>query len=303
MPCLLLLMFASAAAFASGPPDDFAIESVAPGVFVHTGRHGTVDSSPRDDQANLAFIVGENCVAVIDSGGSVAVGQRWRDAIRARTAVPICYVINSHVHFDHVLGNAAFRADKPRFVGHARLAEAMEGNREFFAEEFAAEVGSEGSAAVVGPDLLVEESMEIDLGGRVLELRAVPPAHTDTDLVVRDSASGILFTGDLVFMERIPALDASVRGWLKWLNEESAAGHARIVPGHGPAAAPWPEGGAALQRYLSTLVTETRAAVADGVFLEDAKGSVGDGERDRWQFFDEVHRRNVSRAYRELEWE
>src|SRR5262249_43773997 len=104
---------------------DFAIENPAPGVYVHYGRVETMTRENAGDIANLGFVVGERCVAGIDTRGPYAVGVALRGAIKRVTDKPICYVINTHVHPDHVFGNRAFVDDKPAFVGHAHLAEAM----------------------------------------------------------------------------------------------------------------------------------------------------------------------------------
>ena len=111
------LALASSAATAA----PLEIHEVAHGVFVHEGATLALDAPGHDDIANIGFVVGERCVAVIDTGGSVRTGRALREAIASRTKVRICYVINTHVHVDHVLGNAAFKADQPAFVGSASL--------------------------------------------------------------------------------------------------------------------------------------------------------------------------------------
>jgi hypothetical protein len=58
-----------------------------------------------------------------------------------------------------------------------------------------------------------------------------------------------------------------------------------------------------LTRYLSTLRDETRKAVADGVAIEEASQTVGESERGNWALFDDYNERNVTEAYKELEWE
>ncbi|MEM7466218.1 MAG: quinoprotein relay system zinc metallohydrolase 2 [Pseudomonadota bacterium] len=293
--CLL-----SSSVYASAPEDNGFVRQIAEGVFLHQGPHVGLEHHARGDSANIGFVVGENCVAVIDTGGSLATGRQLRDAIIATTSTPICYVINTHVHFDHVLGNAAFAQDSPTFVGHKNLKDAILGNRGFFVEEFSTELGSTDESAVVAPTLLVEDERKIDLGNRELILQAVAPAHTDADLTVYDAKTKLLWTGDLVSRERMPILDASLKGWLAWLAAERDA--VKVIPGHGSAGADWQTSTQPIKSYLQALLDDTRKAIADGVFLEEAHEHVGVKAAAEWQLNDR-HARNVSRAYRQLEWE
>ena len=284
----------------------FAIDQVASGVFVHLGKQLPLDALGHDDIANIGFIVGARCVAVIDTGGSVRIGRQLRAAIHQHTALPVCYVINTHVHVDHVLGNAAFRADKPQYVGHARLGVALARSRDFFLREFTGDFDTPASAdQIIAPDLEVKDIVELDLGDRKLSLRAWPPAHTDCDLTVFDETSGILWTGDLLFRERIPVLDASAKGWLAAIDELAKIPAKAVVPGHGKpghdlAAALAPE-----RRYLQALVTAVRADIAEGKSLNDAVVAmqVAAGEKSHWLLWDSAHSHNVARVYQELEWE
>ncbi len=283
---------------------DFNLVEVAEGIFVHHGVHALIDDPRHDDIANIGFIVGSQCVAVVDTGGSLAVGEKLRAAIREKTSKPICYVINSHVHFDHILGNAAFRQDKPKFVGHRNLAEAIEQNRDFFLEEFGEDLGKNPTAdLIIAPDVLVDDTKEIDLGDRMLILTARPKAHTSADLTVLDKKTNTMWLADLLFMERIPSLDGSLLGWYELMEKLHDESYARVIPGHGPVSAPWSEAMEPQQRYFKVLIDETRKAIADGVFLGDAIKQVARSEQDKWLFFDRLNQRAVSRAYRELEWE
>ncbi len=283
--------------------EDFLLEAIADGVFLHQGKTVPFGHPEQDDVANLSFVIGKRCVAVVDTGGSLRVGRALREAIRRVTPLPVCYVINTHVHPDHMLGNAVFLADRPRFVGHTRLPAAVEYNRTFFLSNYGEALSTpDGPAALVPPDLVVEDSVELDLGGRTLQLRAHPPAHTDHDLSIYDPATGTLWLGFL-FVERVPALDGSILGWIKVTESIASTPAERVVPGNGPAPASWPDAAANQLRYLRTLVQEIRDLIAQGGFLEDALARVGQSERARWLLFDQHHGSNVTRAYAELEWE
>lgn len=285
---------------ASGVEKPFHIEQLGDGVYLHRGVHAGLEDAGRADSANIGFIVGQECVAVIDTGGSIKTGENLLRAIRAVTSLPVCFVINTHVHFDHVLGNAAFVREQPVFVGHKNLAEAMAGNKTFFAEQFADELSGGNENSIIGPSKLIDAEQKIDLGGRQLVLRATKPAHTDADLTVFDQKSNLLWTGDLVFRERMPILDASLRGWLKWLDSDYK--NVKVVPGHGKAGEHWMQSTTQIREYLQALLTESRRAISDGMFLEDALDSVAAQASLSWLLNDR-HARNVSKAYRELEWE
>ena len=137
---LLFQAFASVA-FAGGEPEPFNLSQVADGIYLHSGVHVAFTDPQHDDIANIGFIVGNDCIAVIDTGGSVTIGQELLLSIREISNLPICYVINTHVHFDHILGNLAFMNEDAQFVGHIKLIDAIEQSRDFFLEQSKNDLG------------------------------------------------------------------------------------------------------------------------------------------------------------------
>lgn len=281
------------------------VAEIAPGVFVHRGHHALTDAGNRGDIANLGFVIGPEAVAVIDAGGSRAVGEALFAAIRARTDLPIRWLVLTHMHPDHVFGASVFSEAGARIVGHANLAAALGARADSYRAGLAREAGPEVAFAseIVAPDFSVGTRHRIDLGGRVLEIAAHPTAHTDNDLTVLDTATGTLFLGDLVFVEHLPVIDGSALGWLGVLDELARRPAARAVPGHGPASIAWPEGSRPTRDYLAALVAETRTAIAQGARLSEAAPRLGAGLRDGWLLFDTFNPRNATAVYRELEWE
>ena len=286
------------------PP--FNLQEVAPGNYVHLGKDVHFEDHDHDDVANIGFIVGEKCVAVIDTGGSITVGDALRHAIAETTKLPICYVINTHVHPDHILGNAAFRDDKPAFVGSATLPAAIEANEDFFLKQYGADLGKDPKPSeIITPDktVPVNGTLELDLGGRKLLLKAYPPAHTTTDLTVLDESTDTLWLGDLLFIERIPALDGDIKGWLAVIDALEKDKARVAIPGHGPVTRDMKATLADERRYLQTLVDGVRKVIAAGGTVEDAMDTVGAKEKLRWKLWDQHHRLNISRTYTQLEWE
>ncbi len=300
----LLLLLNHTVQASEGSVTDFNLTEVAAGVFVHTGVHVSFDDPQHDDVANIGFVVGDDCVAVIDTGGSVRVAQNLLRSIRQNTDKPVCYVINTHVHFDHVLGNVIFRSDQTQFVGHADLADAIAANREFFIEEFGADLGEfANSDGIVPPGLLVGDTLELDLGNRLLTLKAWPTAHSHTDLTVLDNTTNTIWLSDLLFTQRIPALDGKLKGWLAVMEQLRQETYTTIIPGHGAVSNNWPAVLDAQTRYLNMLLNQTRSRITEGAFMEDVIETVGKEEKLNWLLHEQHHGRNVSKAFTELEWE
>jgi quinoprotein relay system zinc metallohydrolase 2 len=299
-----------AAGCTTAPATRFQLTEVAKGLFVHFGAQAQAAPGNLGAIANVGFIVGSRCVAVIDTGGSRAEGERLRAAIAATTAVPVCDVINTHMHPDHVFGNAAFAtpagsAAPVEFIGNARLPAALAARSHAYRQGLDRELGDAGAGStVILPTRTVDGVLELDLGDRIVELRMWPVAHTDNDLTVFDRSSGTLWTGDLLFVDRIPVIDGSINGWIRADEQLLAeAGAPRMIPGHGPIPADWRAALGAQQRYLIAVRDGTRAAIRERRTIAQAIATVARQEQGRWLLFEDYHSRNVTAAYAELEWE
>ncbi len=284
------------------------VEQVQPGVFVHRGKLEDWGPQNAGDVANLGFIVGSRCVAVIDTGGTPAVGRALRAAVVQQTALPICYVINTHAHPDHLLGDVAFQdtaGQAPKqFVAASSYRHSLAVRAPYYLNALARDFGIElPPAAIVFPDVDVDQTRQLDLGNRLLTLRAWSTAHTDNDLTVQDEQTRTLFAGDLLFVLHIPALDGSLRGWIDVTRALAKLDVATVVPGHGAVSNDWPAVLAPQLGYLSGLLRATRDAIHRNWTIGEATERIAVPNDEHWLLADRFHRRNVTAAFAELEWE
>lgn len=279
---------------------------LAQGNFVHYGVHEDRSPANLGDNANIGFIVGDRCVLVVDTGGSYAIGSALREAIRKSTDKPVCYVVITHVHPDHFFGAAAFAADQPEFIGHENFPRQLAGRARPYLNSLQRDLGdlAKGSEVIqVTRTIATGETLSLDLGGRMIDIKAWVPAHTDDDLTVFDRRTRTLWLADLLFIDHTPVLDSNITGFLNVMAQLRTMDVAHYVAGHGRSEAPWPAPLDPQERYFRVILVETRAAIKRGDSLMDAVNTIGLSEARNWVNFEGFHRRNVTTAWTELEWE
>ena len=129
-------------------------EAVAPGIYIRRGVDEDASAANGDAIANIGFIVGRDAVAVFDPGGSLNDGERLRARIREVTQLPIRFVVLSHVHPDHIFGAGAFEQDRPEFIGHARLPDALAQRGEYYQRGLESVLGKGKAGPLVVPTRL-----------------------------------------------------------------------------------------------------------------------------------------------------
>ncbi len=304
---LLLLSFSLVACSQSESPQIKSgyLQDLGDGVYVHNGEHLDIDDGYHGDICNTSFVVGEKGVAVIDTGGSLKVGQALKAAIRSVTDKPILYVINTHVHPDHIFGNAAFKGEPDiTFVGHAKLSDAMTLREEAYHTLNHRFLGDDAHGTeLVLPTLKIDGPTDINLGNRVLTLHTYDVAHTDTDLTVIDQKTKTLFAGDLLFIERTPVIEGDIKGLIASIDLLKGYDVNQVVPGHGQATKDWKAALDKAQHYLKVVLKDVRAVIANDGTMEEAMDTAAESEKDNWVLFNIANRRNINTIYPELEWE
>ncbi len=290
--CLIL---ASAVA-ASGVKPYFTLHEVGPGVFAAIGVPGSGAGS------NAGFIIGDGGVAVVDTFQASAAAEQLLAAIRERTTLSIRFVVNTHYHLDHVAGNGVFRDAGAAIVAqrNVRAWERTE-NLKWWAPNVPADKRAWVESFAL-PSLVYDDGIDLYLGTRRLEVRALP-GHTGSDSVVFVPDAGVVFTGDLFWNATLPnTTDADTAAWVT-TDERLIADHpaATFVPGHGEVGKAADV--TAFRGYLEALRSAVAAARQSGLngdaLVSEAQGRLAPGYA-RWGFYDHFITPNITQMAAEL---
>ena len=293
--------------------ESFALEEVSQGIFVHYGIHQDANTDNKGDIANIGFIVGSKSILVIDTGGTKSIGKKLLKKIREISQLPISHIAITHSHPDHFFGTEAFLSENPKIVGHERLNRSLINNFNFYRDLQYNNIGDEKikESKLVPANLLVkiDQTLEIDLGERIIEIKSWNSGHTDNDISVYDKKTKT-FWSENIFVKRTPSIRASIKGWKKNLEEIMQMDIDIIVPGHGLAKEK-EEAIKPLLRYFERLIYQIRNFQSKNKSLQESINSILQNEiinpqkvnKEGWVLFTEYHYSNITKVYTELEWE
>lgn len=193
---------------------------------------------------NVTAIGSERGLVVVDTHGSTAAGRNVLADLDRLGVGPVAHVVNSHWHWDHTFGNAAFRETAQYVPIHAHkeaaiwLADQGQGMTQRVAESPDHPHGAEMAATeIVIPDVTFVDVDVLDLGDRVLELTFPGRGHTSGDIVARITDADVLIVGDLIEESAKPwiGLDSWPLEWPATLDVvlKSVGENTLVVPGHG----------------------------------------------------------------------
>ena len=291
----------------------FELEEVAKGVFVHFGIHEDANKSNKGDIANIGFILGKKSIMVIDTGGTKVIGEKLLEKIKTISDLPISHVVITHSHPDHFFGTEAFLSENPSIVGHEKLNRSLLSNFNFYKELQSNNIENEvlKNAKLIKANIKIktENILKVDLGDRIVEIKAWKSGHTDNDLSVYDLKTKT-FWSENIFVERIPSIRASILGWKRNLDEIQKMDIDLIVPGHGSVV----KKDVALKpilEYFTRLISQVRKFHKKNVSLQESINSILQREildpkkvnPEGWALFTEYHYSNITKVYTELEWE
>lgn len=296
---------------------------------------GDVYYARMDDYLSV-FLVTPDGIVLVEPIGSDFAG--WLKAeLAQRFQVPVRYVIYSHSHWDHASGGAVY-ADTARFIGHANLvtllamppattalpqnlrqqdadgngrietAEATGNVRNLFAlydvDRDGAVSGAEATRGPLGnvrpPDQTYTDRLNLDIGGKRVEIISKPTAHAADNTIVRFvDGDNVVFASDWITVRRLPfGGDVATAEEIALAKSVEALEFEHFVCSHGMLGKKADV--TANIRYREQLRDAVAKAIAAGQTLEQVQASVlMDGYKD-WEFYEQQRPQNVAGTYRAL---
>jgi cyclase len=203
---------------------------------------GTINPSPANSfGANAGIVIGDKGILVVDTLGSAKEARKFIEDIKRISNKPIRYVVDTHSHFDHTLGNSEFAAIHAvifaqtgcPFNMNKALPMVIKNAKDYgFTDEEAKAI------KITYPDVTTPEMMRIDLGNISVDILFLAPSHSDDSVMVFIPRDRVLFSGDVLFTDYYPYMgDGDIIGWVKTLDFIASVPVDKIIPGHGPISA------------------------------------------------------------------
>jgi glyoxylase-like metal-dependent hydrolase (beta-lactamase superfamily II) len=237
---------------------------------------------------NVGFVVGNDAVLVVDTGMGVENAERVLDRARELAGGKPLFLTLTHFHPEHGFGAQVFR-DAATIVYNESQREELNAKFDEFVEMFSgfspeiADILSDVER--VEPHETYESRHRIDLGGVVVELESVGPAHTRGDQLVWLPDQQVIFAGDLVenrFFPILPDADSHGSDWIALLERLEGMAPATVVPGHGAV------GDAGLVREAREYLEWIRSLVRKGrgTELDELKAQLEPQVQERYSDWD-----------------
>jgi glyoxylase-like metal-dependent hydrolase (beta-lactamase superfamily II) len=277
---------------------------VAEGVFAYIGDTGPRTYDNEGLNANIGLVVTPEGAVLIDSGATMQSARKIHDAAKRVTAQPVKWVINTGGQDHRWLGNGYFISQGAQVMAHASARADMlaRGGDHLAALTATLKERAVGTVPTLPTRFIEGDDASLNLGGVNLELRHRGGGHTPGDMVVWLPAQKLLFSGDIVYADRMLGVIhvSNTRAWLATFAVIEALQPTLIVPGHGNATH-LTSAVADTRNYLQALRTHMKKAVDDAVDVSAAVQSFDSKPFMRLRNAADLAAGNASRTYLEME--
>jgi glyoxylase-like metal-dependent hydrolase (beta-lactamase superfamily II) len=278
---------------------------VAPGVYAFIGEIGSRTYANEGMNANTGFIVTDAGVVVVDSGSTYRVAKQIHNVIKKTTQQPVKYVINTGDQDHRWLGNGYFQQQGAQIIAARQALADMQERGDSLIESLATELKekAKGTKQVL-PTRLFDSEEKLQLGNTAIRVLHFAGGHTPGDSVVWLPQQSIVFTGDLVYVDRLLGVlpFSNVKHWLASFDAMEKLQPKIIIPGHGKVC-DLDKARQETRDYLRLLRSHMQTALQQGVDLQTAIDTLDQSRFKYLQNWAMLKGSNASRTYLEMEME
>ncbi len=275
-------------------------KKVAQDVYCFFGKLENINKQNAGNMVNTCFVQTKEGFVVIDSGPTFSYASQAYDEMQKIAKLPVKYVIVTHDHDDHWLGNSFYKSKNALLIGPRTYEQNIATGMKTRMQEV---LGKElyGKTKIVALDSIVDTNLMLKVSDKIFHIKQINKrAHTEGDLLIHLVNEDVVFVGDLVFNGRLTSIrDGSLTGSLKMLDEIDALKPKVIIAGHGYVTDS--SATKSLRVYLNQIKKEVQVALDADVSIEDVTKKVTMLKYKEMSLYDVLHTKNVFVAYQELE--
>ena len=269
------------------------------------GVYALISSVPNVD--NVGFVVGDRDVLVVDAHINPAMARQIQERVREVTDKPIRYLVNSNYHGDHTFGNCAFPAETV-IIQHRRTADLIpyhEEERRFMLPCVGNDPKILEGVELRRADVVFDDYLRIDLGGKVVELHYFGPANTPGDTITYVPEAKAAWTGNMTGGNLVVTLESNAPTYMNSIARFAQTLEVEtLIPAHNPISGPELLGG--YMQYLNDVTQAVRGAVSAGWTLAETMDRIPFAldrpysppeDHPRIGFFRDLHSYNVMKTH------
>lgn len=275
-------------------------KKVAEGIYCFFGELENINKKNAGNMVNTCFVKTKESFIVIDSGPTFAYASQAYEQMQKIAKLPVKYVIITHDHDDHYLGNSFYKQKGALLIGSRTYEQNVLVGMETRMEK-ALGKALYGQTKIVNLDIVIDKNLSLQVSDKIFEIKCIDrKAHTEGDIFVYLASAKIVFAGDLVFNNRLTSIrDGALIGSLKALDQIDALDPKIIVGGHGYTTDH--RATKSLRKYLTQMKEEVQDALNEDVSIDEITQKVLMPKYKEMKLYDVLHRRNVFVSYQELE--
>lgn len=271
-------------------------------IYCFFGKAEAMNRHNNGNMVNTCFVDMKGSWLLIDSGPSYAYAKEALDIMQKIKSQGVSYVINSHVHDDHWLGNGFYKEYGAKIIGSYVFKSEVNPHEETRMQKNISKVAFRKTVVTL-PSIFIQKDRTLRIGDNLVKLIHLKgEGHSKGDIIVHIPKLKAAFAGDLIFNSRILSLrDGDINNWIDILEKIESMNLDYLIGGHGEKTSK--DSLLMTKRYLFLVKDAVKKALDEGRDIDEAVASIDFKEFKNIPMYKELHKRNVGKAYQSLEWD